>query len=444
MRIYGRKSSLRQNLCASTADGAAFSVMVGTGETYLPAFVLAVGLGEVMAGLIATVPLLSGAVLQMAVPWLVRRLNSRKKWCICCAAVQIMVFIPLVYAAWVGQITAPAVLFIATMYWAAGMGASPAWNAWMGRTVPSTVRAHFFARRTRVGQIAIVSGLVLGGQVLNRFSDAGDPVRGFALLFLIAGICRLVSGIFLLIQREDTNDHSLERSVSIRQLIERSKHAQGKLIIYMIAVQFVAQLAAPYFTPFMLRQLEMPYDTYVLLLGTAFLARIIALPHIGKVAKRYGAKRVVWLGGLGIAPLSAMWLVTDAVPFLVCIQLLAGVAWASYEMGTFLMLFETIPDDEKTSILTIFNLANALAVVSGSVLGGLLLKHLGAETSAYFTIFVISSIGRLLTLPMLRGIEEKAPPTEMLDFRTLAVRSNAGAIDRPIVSEEQDSEFTPA
>jgi hypothetical protein len=28
-------------MCASKADGAAFSVMVGVGETYLPAFVLA-------------------------------------------------------------------------------------------------------------------------------------------------------------------------------------------------------------------------------------------------------------------------------------------------------------------------------------------------------------------------------------------------------------------
>ena len=35
----------------STADAAAFSVMVGCGETYLPAFALALGMGPVDAGL---------------------------------------------------------------------------------------------------------------------------------------------------------------------------------------------------------------------------------------------------------------------------------------------------------------------------------------------------------------------------------------------------------
>ena len=35
---------------ASVADGASFSVMVGVGETYLPAFALALGMGEITAG----------------------------------------------------------------------------------------------------------------------------------------------------------------------------------------------------------------------------------------------------------------------------------------------------------------------------------------------------------------------------------------------------------
>ena len=52
----GRRSTLRSDLLASVNDGAAYGGMVGVGETYLPAFVLAVGLGEVAAGLVTTVP----------------------------------------------------------------------------------------------------------------------------------------------------------------------------------------------------------------------------------------------------------------------------------------------------------------------------------------------------------------------------------------------------
>ena len=35
------RSTLRRDLCSSTGDGVTFSLMVGLGETYLPAFVLA-------------------------------------------------------------------------------------------------------------------------------------------------------------------------------------------------------------------------------------------------------------------------------------------------------------------------------------------------------------------------------------------------------------------
>lgn len=51
------------DLLWSLGDGAAYGGMVGFGETFLPAFVLAVGLGEITAGLIASVPLIAGGVM---------------------------------------------------------------------------------------------------------------------------------------------------------------------------------------------------------------------------------------------------------------------------------------------------------------------------------------------------------------------------------------------
>ena len=57
-------TQIRRDLRAILMDGASFSVMVGSGETYLAPFVLAVGLGEVQAGFIASLPPLAGAVLQ--------------------------------------------------------------------------------------------------------------------------------------------------------------------------------------------------------------------------------------------------------------------------------------------------------------------------------------------------------------------------------------------
>ena len=58
-------SQMRKDLSAMCADGAAWGIMVGIGEAYLPAFVLALSGSELACGLVATVPMLAGAVLQL-------------------------------------------------------------------------------------------------------------------------------------------------------------------------------------------------------------------------------------------------------------------------------------------------------------------------------------------------------------------------------------------
>ena len=46
MKANDRSAQLRRDLRAIVGDGVAFSVMVGAGEAYIPAFALAAGLGE--------------------------------------------------------------------------------------------------------------------------------------------------------------------------------------------------------------------------------------------------------------------------------------------------------------------------------------------------------------------------------------------------------------
>src|SRR6185436_5732729 len=93
--MRGRRSPLRRDLCRVYAEGVAWSVMVGIGETYFPAFALALGMGEVGSGLIATLPLLAGGVLQLVTPYGVDRLRSRRTWASACAYTQTLTFLPL-------------------------------------------------------------------------------------------------------------------------------------------------------------------------------------------------------------------------------------------------------------------------------------------------------------------------------------------------------------
>ena len=431
---------LRNDLVAGHLEGAAFGGMVGLGETYLPAFALAVGLGEITAGMVASVPLLAGGLMQAFSPLAIRRLGSHKRWVLACALAQTLSFAPLVLAAITGRISAAGILVAAAVYWGTGLATGPAWNTWMGNLVPRPVRARFFARRTSISQLTVLIGLLLGGGLLQWANSRDAVPQAFSVLFVAAAICRLVSLGLLAIQREPRGSRNLMPAVAIGRIWSQVRQAgSGRLVLYLVVVQGAVQFAGPYFTPFMFRWLHLSYTGYVILIATAFLAKVVTLSVWGNLAHRVGAARLLWIGGIGITPVSAMWIASDDFFWLIFIQAVAGVFWGAYELGFFLMFFEAIPEDERTGVLTFYNLANSTTWVLGSALGGLFLYLLGTGPAAYLTLFGVSSIGRGVALLLLRRVQPTSEvPSAAIGVRTVAVRPMAASVDAPILPSLPD------
>ncbi len=437
-----RIQRLRGDLRRIYADALAFSVMVGSGETYLAAFVLALGLGELNAGLIASVPMLVGGMVQLVSPWAVRRLGSHRRWVVMCAITQACAFVPLVLGASLGHLPLAAVYLIASMYWGAGLATGPAWNTWVSTLVPRGIRANYFAQRSRTAHFAVLCGLVGAGLSLQLGETLGAPLTAFAVIFAMAGAARFISASLLFRQSEPVKPDEDHRHVGWTQFIARFRHGQdGRLLAYMLATQLAVQISGPYFTPFMLKKLEFSYATYLLLIATSYLARMAVLPWLGRWVRAAGARRVLWFAGVGVVPLSAMWLVSSSVEWLIVVQCVAGAVWAAYELATFLLLFETIPEEERTSVLTLFNASHALATVAGAGLGGWLLHAMGTDRQAYLMIFAFSGGVRIVTLALLARAARTLPDTDarlraiLLPTRVLAVRPQMGAIERPITPE---------
>lgn len=429
-----RTAGLRKDLTAGHAEGAAYGGMVGLGETYLPAFALAVGLGEITAGLVASVPLLAGGLMQMASPWAIRRLGSHKRWVLLCALVQALSFVPLVAAALVGKISSAGVLLVATIYWGTGLATGPAWNTWMGSLVPPTVRARFFATRTRLSQLTVLGGFVVGGAVLQWAGNRDTVLLAFAGIFMAAALSRLVSLGLLNVQREAAPKPATMRRIPIGEVWSRIRHAgSGPLLLYLVVVQGAVQISGPFFTPYMFEKLELSYLRYVILVAAAFVAKVIFLPTWGSFAHRVGAMRLLWLGGVGIVPTASLWILSDSFAWLLCVQVCSGAAWAAYELAFFLMFFESIDEADRTDVLTFYNLANTAAWVLGAGIGGLVLGGLGASRFGYLILFAVSSLGRLLALPLLKRVPAKRVPADAIGVRTVGVRPMTASIDAPIL-----------
>ena len=424
---------LRTDLRAIMGEGAAFNAMVGVGENYLPAFALAMGLGQVAAGLITTIPLMVGAVLQLISPWAVRRLRSHRRWVFLCAAVQAGSFLPLCLGAVLGRMPMAAVFAVAAVYFGAGLAASSAWSTWAETLVPEQIRARYFARRTRVGQLALLVGFVVGGASLQIGTRYDQRLAVFAVLFLLAALSRGVSAFCLATQSEPLPLPKTGRSVPMREFFARIRSSgDGRLLFYFLSVQAAAQIAGPYFTSYMLGPMQLSYTSYVTLMAVCFTAKALALPALGGLAERLGTRRLLWLGGLGIVPISGLWIISNRFEYLVCVQILSGVTWATYELAMLLLFFETIRPAERTSVLTSFNFANSLATAAGSLLGGGLLAFFGKHQQVYLALFAISSVARAATLISLARVPKFSRDADWLATEDLEARETV-----PIVSPSQ-------
>ncbi|TWU60512.1 Major Facilitator Superfamily protein [Rubripirellula tenax] len=434
-----RRRRLRTDLRASCADATAFGGMVGFGETYLVAFALAVGVSELMAGLVGSLPLVVGGLLQLVSPRLIRIIGSHKRWVVLCSSIQGLVFLPLMVAAYRGSISGISLLVIVSIYWGAGLAGGPAWNTWIGSVVPPSIRPRYFAFRTRASQVAVFVGVLAGGLGLQWASQNDRVLSTYAILFAIAGACRFLSVAMLTLQSEPTpipaNMQTIPLAKAFRLLRTQDS---GKLLMYLAAVQVAAQIAGPYFTPFMFQKLGHSYGQYVTLISVAFLAKVISLPLWGRTAHRIGPRKLLWIGGIGITPMSAAWMISDSLTWIIVVQVASGVFWAAYELAFFLLFFDAIKVEERTSLLTMYNLINTVAFVSGALIGGAILSAMGTSYLGYGVLFCASSIGRGAALLLLSKVPDIQTGNDEIGLRTLSVRPNSATLDTPVVASLPD------
>jgi MFS family permease len=403
-------STLKNNLHAITADGTACNVMVGIGETYLPAFVLALTGSQLACGLTATVPLLLGAILQLFAPYAIQRLHSYRRWVVLCAVIQALSFVPLIIASLTGSFSVAAIFLVIALYWATGQAGGAAWNAWVEGLVPERVRAKFFACRTRYVQIGLIVGFIGGGIALQIGRFKGFGLMPFALLFIGAAISRLVSAKYLDNQSETKYPLKSNSSKPWSDFFAiTTQGGNSRIILYILAAQLCCQISGPYFTPYMLGHLKLSYIGYVTLICVSYFARVATVPTWGRLVKKIGVNRLLWLSGLTIVPLPALWDLSDSFTYLIILQVFSGAVWGAYELANLLLIIESIPAAKKINILTVYNFANALAIVGGSFIGGYLLTVFGGGRHAYLMVFLASTMARAVALLILVKIPLRLP-----------------------------------
>jgi len=408
-----------------------YSFMVGTGETYFAAFAVALGSSDKVAGLVAAVPPLVGATLQLFAPILAQRVKSPSRWIQTCAILQVASFIPMIVGALIGVLPMWILFLAAGIYWTAALGAGGVWNTWVGLCFPATIRARYFGIRSRLCQATLLAALIAAGVILQTTHGTSWALAGFAALFAMAAAARAASIPYLKRQR-DPVEWPEHRGVPVWHFFTAFWHrADARLLALLITMQVAVQMGQPFLNPYLLKQLDVSPALYLGLIAAGFAAKSIALPFLGMYAKSRGARSLLAIGAIGTALMILPWIWVQWVPGMFAIQALSGVLQGAWELAAFLLFLETIPSEERTSVMTGYFFLSSLAMAAGSLVGAAILGDSPTPTT-YALVFAISTGARLAALVLLPFVHVEVLRAIPLVSSTLAVRLNAGSIEAPI------------
>jgi hypothetical protein len=140
-----------------------------------------------------------------------------------------------------------------------------------------------------------------------------------------------------MIQSEPVLPGDNMRIVGRREVLARlMNRGEGRLLLYLWTTYATAQIARPYFTPFILGQLQYNYATYMLILATSIVTKTMSMPLLGRRAllrprQLTRATMMVPLPRCGCSRHRSR----------ICCAGGGGFAWAAFELSIILMSFDT-------------------------------------------------------------------------------------------------------
>ncbi|OGO31250.1 MAG: hypothetical protein A2Z29_09455 [Chloroflexi bacterium RBG_16_56_11] len=408
-------------------DGSAYAAMFGLTQNYITPLALALKATTAQVGLLFSVPSLTMALSQMAAPDLSERAGSRKGLILPVVFLHAIMFIPILLVPFIFDTSRVWWLIIfVTVSAVLGSISNPAWGSMMADLVPVRLRGRYFGSRGRIaGFITLVFSFIAGG-ILQIFT--GNIFVGFAFLFGGATMFRLISFYFLSRMYEPGQENGDEKGVGLSRIIKEVGSSNlGKFTLYFALIDFCTCISAPFFTVYMLRDLNFNYATFVIISSSSSMSSLLFQTFWGRRADIAGNIMVIRLTSMILPLIPLLWLVSSNVGYLVAANIVSGFAWSGFTLASINFLYDASDARSRTRQIAFFNATDGVAVCLGALLGGYLVPHLPVILGYQLrTLFAVSGILRaVVVLLLLRRIIEVRRVPKMTPLQLLLGKSGA-------------------
>jgi len=410
----------------SLKDSAAVNATVGFGDNYISAYAVALNASPTFIGLLTSIPNLIAPLAQLATSKSMQK-QSRKQIFSKAILIQSLLWLPIILISllFLQDIKQAPILLVIfyTVYALFGNFAAPAWVSWMGDIIDPKEAGKFLGLRNRIGGITALVSMILGGIVLDLFKQQADitskvyiALIGFGIIFFLAMAFRLLSRHFVLKQYEPEFRMEKDHYFSFLQFIKKIPSSNfGKFSLYVALVILATNIAAPYYTIYMLKDLKFSYIQFMLISVSTAIATFVFISKWGKFADKHGNVQMLKITSLMVPIGCFAWPVAAYIipepykfPFLIASNFFMGYAWAGFNMAAGNFVFEAATPQRRGICSAYSSVMNGFAVFIGATIGSILVSKVNIPIiNVIMFVSLISGIARLsVFLFMRKSIKE--------------------------------------
>ncbi len=435
-RRRGLGNMTRQAISAAGADGLASG-------GFLASFALILGASNFHIGIMTAIPFVMQP-LQLIAVLAVERLRLRKAVAVTAYFFAYATWIPIALLPFLVDVPNPGAVVLMLAFIAlrgvSNAFVNTSWNGWLRDLVPQDLMGKFFTQRLRVATIAsAVSGLMAALYIdWWKTSGPNDEIFAYSYAMLFGSVVLGFGAVgFMARMPEPRMVVPEDKRPSVFSSLGTPFRDRNfrQLINFLFLWNFVAQLAVPFFTVYMLTKLGLTL-TWVVGLGVlSQLANVLFLRVWGPFVDRFGSKAVLSLSSSLYFLVILGWTFTAlpekhafTVPMLVVLHMLMGIASAGINIATTTIRMKMAPQAQAMTYLTAASLAANLGAGISPLLGGAFadffsVRHLEVAVqwvdpvrtigfpavflTGFDFLFAIAFVLGLFTLGVLAGIREE-------------------------------------
>ena len=376
------EEEIQKGLRSVIKDGLASQTMVTlTGGVFLVAFALKLGASNTIIGLLAAIPPLAQLV-QIPAIYLIEKYRVRRAICVYAAASSRIFWLFIALIPFLFSIEAGLTFLIVALFLYAAFGAigSSSWNPWMRDLLPQDRLGAFFSKRMSLAAGLSIPLSIAAGFYIDYWKKLFPDYElyGYSILFFFGFLAGMVGVYFISTIPEPRMAPVEEKTKIFKLILQPFKDANFKnLIMFLGSWNFAVNLAAPFFTVYMLKRLQLDMSFIIALMVLSQLTSLAFLRIWGKFSDRFSNKSVLGVSGPLFIVCILAWTFTTlpekyilTIPLLIAIHIFMGISTAGVTLASGNIGLKLAPKGQATTYLAANSLVNSLAAGIAPVLGG--------------------------------------------------------------------------